>query len=66
MKTISEYKTGEIVRFADNDYEIINHHVSGCTVRPVKTVIHQIQDKVISVRPNSFQVSNFTEIEEGL
>lgn len=65
MKTISEFKSGDMVRFADADYEIIKHHISGCTVRPVKTVQHRIGDKVITYRPTSYQVSNATEIEEG-
>lgn len=63
MKVISQYKEGEIVRFSDADYEIIKHHISGCTVRPVKTVIHQVKDRVITVRPKPFQVSNMTEVE---
>lgn len=66
MKTISEFKIGDTVRFADADYEIVKHHISGCTVRPIKAAVHQVKDKIISVRPNSYQVSNFTEIQEGL
>ncbi len=65
MKLISESKIGDIVRFADADFEILKHHISGCTVRPIRAVVHQIKDKVISVRPSPYQVSNFTEIEEG-
>lgn len=65
MKLISLFKIGEVVRFADADYEVINHSLSGCTVRAYKKVVHQIKDKVITIRPSPFQVSNMTEIEEG-
>lgn len=64
MKIISEFKEGEVVRFADADYEIINQHVLGCTVRQLGAI--EINGRIVSIKKAPIQVSNMTEIQEGL